>query len=265
MIVNLGKSKAILLQKNKPNTSEYLTVLTGHEIKVQEFLEVTIDYKLSFEEHVSNLCQKASAQLNALKRLGVFMSHQTRKIVVQSFIVAHFNYCPLVWYFTSAKQINIIEKIQERALSFITDDYSSSYEKLLNDSNTSTMAIKRVQSLCTEIFKSLNNLNAPYMKGLFHRNVSTYSLRSSNDLLVPRVNQTTFGLRSVRYEGAVMWNHLPKHIKTAENIATFKKLIRNWKEPQCKCAHCKYTNKNTDHSRTKYLHFLYLIFNSCAW
>ena len=60
------------------------------------------------------------------------------------------------------------------------------------------------------------------MKGLFHRNVSTYSLRSSNDLLVPRVNQTTYGLRSIRYEGAVMWNHLPQHIKTAENIATFK-------------------------------------------
>ena len=73
-----------------------------------------------------------------------------------------------------------MEKIQERALRFITDDYSSSYEKLLNDSNTSTMAIKRVHSLCTEIFNDLNNLNAPYMKDLFHRNVPTYSLRSSN-------------------------------------------------------------------------------------
>ena len=59
------------------------------------------------------------------------------------------------------------------------------------------------------------------MKGLFHSNVSIYSLRYSNDLLVPRVNQTTFGLRSIRYEDAVMWNHLPQHIKTAENIAKF--------------------------------------------
>ena len=86
------------------------------------------------------------------------------------------------------------------------------------------------------------------MKDLFHRNLSTYSLRSSNDLLVPRVNQMTFGLRSIRYEGAVIWNHLPKHIKTAENIATLKKLIRNWKGPQCKCACCKYANENTDRS-----------------
>ena len=72
MIVNPRKFKAILLQKNKRNTSEYPIVLTGHEIKTQEsvtLLGVTIGYKLSFEEHISNLCRKASAQLNALKRL----------------------------------------------------------------------------------------------------------------------------------------------------------------------------------------------------
>ena len=85
MIVNPGKFKAILLQKNERHTSEYPIVLTGHEIKTQESVtlsRITIDYKLSFEEHVSNLCQKASVQLNALKSLGAFMNHQTRKIMV---------------------------------------------------------------------------------------------------------------------------------------------------------------------------------------
>ena len=64
MIVNPEKFEAIF-QKNKRNTSEYPVVLTGHEIKTQEFvtlLGVTLDYNLSFEEHISNLCQKASAQ-----------------------------------------------------------------------------------------------------------------------------------------------------------------------------------------------------------
>ena len=42
------------------------------------------------------------------------------------------------------------------------------------------------------------------MKELFIRNESTYNLRSYNDLSVPGVNQTTFGLRSIRYEGSVI-------------------------------------------------------------
>ena len=137
-------------------------------------------------------CSLQSMLVNFVKRLIAFMGHQTRKIMAQSFILAHSSitalYCG-IFYICGTNEQN--GKIQERTLRFITDDYSSSYEKLPNDSNTSTMAIKRVHSLCTEIFKSLNNLNAPYMKDLFHRNVSTYSLKSSNDLLVPRVNQTT--------------------------------------------------------------------------
>ena len=99
------------------------------------------------------------------------------------------------------------------------------------------------------------------MEDQFHRNVSKYSLRSSNDLLVPRVNQTTFGLR--RHEGAVMWNHLPEHIKTAKNIGTFKKLRRNWKGPQCKRAHCKYANEKhrsfPDHIFTTFLYFIFIL------
>ena len=106
MIVNPEKFKAILLTKRKENTAGYPIIFRGHEIESEDLvtlLGVTIDYKLSFENHIQELCQRASAQLNALKRLGYFMEPKTRKTMVQSFIIAHFNHCPLVWYFTSAK------------------------------------------------------------------------------------------------------------------------------------------------------------------
>ena len=213
MIVNPEKFKAILLTKSKENTAGDPIILRGHEIESEDLvtlLGVTIDYKLSFENHIQELCQRASAQLNALKRLGYLMEHKTRKTMVQSFILGHFNYCPLVWYFTSAKQINKIEKIQERALRYISDDYDSNYQRLLENNKFVSVEIKRKQTLCMEIFKTFNDLNPPYMKEFFRKNSFSYNLRSSDDLLVPRVNQTTFGLKSIRYEGAVLWNHLPK-------------------------------------------------------
>ena len=130
-------------------------------------LGVTIDYKLSFENLIQELCQRASAQLNALKRLRNIMEPKTRKTMVQSFILADFNYCPLVWYFTSAKQINKIEKIQERALRYISDDYDSHYQQLRENNRFVSMEIKTKQTLCTEIFKTFNDLNPPYMKAFF--------------------------------------------------------------------------------------------------
>ena len=155
------------------------------------------------------------------------MEPETHKIMVQSFTLENFNYCPLVWYFTSAKQINKIEKIQERALRYILDDYDSDNLQLSENNNFVSMEIKREQTLCTEIFKAFNDLNPPYVKDFFQKNSFSYNLRSSDDLLVSRVNQTTFGLRSIRYEGAVLWNHLPKNIKSSDNLLTTLILITN--------------------------------------
>ena len=100
MIVNPEKFKAILLTKSKENTAGHPITLRGHQIESENLvtlLGVTIDYKLSLENHIQELYQRASALLNALKRLGYLMEPKTRKTMVQSFSLANFNYCPLVW------------------------------------------------------------------------------------------------------------------------------------------------------------------------
>ena len=72
-------------------------------------IDCKIDGRLSFEKHVSELCKTAVSQLNALKRLRPhILEEKTRKILIQSFVLSHFNYCPLVWYFTTAKQLQKI-------------------------------------------------------------------------------------------------------------------------------------------------------------
>ena len=63
-----------------------------------------------------------SDHLNALKRLCFHIKLDTRKILANSFIISNFNYCPLVWDFSTAKQLQKIEKTQERVLRFLHDD-----------------------------------------------------------------------------------------------------------------------------------------------
>ena len=65
----------------------------------EKLLGVTIDSKLSFEEHVEDLCKKASQKINALARLATYMNLEQRKLILNSFITSHFSYCPLVWMF----------------------------------------------------------------------------------------------------------------------------------------------------------------------
>ena len=210
----------------------------GHSIKSEEtvkLLGVTLDYKLNFDPHISNLCKKAAAQLNVLKRLKSFIGFAEKEVLVQSFVYANFNYCPLVWYFLSSKSLQKIERIQERALRFLYNDHKSSYYDLLIRSKKCTMQVARQRNLCIEIFKTIKNLNPPFMHNIFSSRSSKHPSRNPNNLDHFRPNQVTFGSRSLKAMGPQIWNCLPNELKSVDNINSFKRMIKRWNGPSCKC------------------------------
>ena len=242
MIANPEKFHAILLRKNQTNTSGEPININGKMIKSEEtvkLLGVTLDYRLDFDPHISILCKKAATQLNVLKRLKNFIGFKEKKILVQSFVYSNFNYCPLVWYFSSAKSLQKIEQLQERALRFLYNDHTSSYNDLLLKSDKGTMLVARQITLCIEIFKTVKHLNPPFMQNIFKLRSSNYSLRNPNNLAHVRPNQTTFGSNSLTFIAPQIWNGLPDRIKSAENLKSFKDLIKQWNGPNCKCSACK--------------------------
>ncbi len=242
MIANPEKFHSLLLRKNQTNTSGEQININGKIIKSEEtvkLLGVTLDYKLDFDPHISNLCKKAATQLNVLKRLKAFIGFNEKKILVQSFVYSNFNYCPLVWYFSSSKSLQKIEQLQERALRFLYNDHTSSYNNLLLKSDKCTMLIARQRILCIEIFKTVKQLNPPFMQNIFKLRSSNYSLRNPNNLAHVRPNQTTFGSNSLMSIGPQIWNGLPNELKSAENLKSFKNLIKKWDGPACKCSACQ--------------------------
>ena len=64
------------------------------------------------------------------------------------------------------------------------------------------------------------------MNEIFTLNRSLNSSRRPYNLMVPRINQSTFGLRSIQYEGPRIWNHLPDDIKMVQSYNSFMKMIK---------------------------------------
>ena len=89
----------------------------------------SIDYQLNFNYHIKNICRKASQQLNVLKRIGCFLSKLNKLTIFHTFILSNFNFCPLACHFCNKSNTSKLEKIQERALRFIYDDYESTYDE----------------------------------------------------------------------------------------------------------------------------------------
>ena len=69
--------------------------------------------------------------------------------------------------FSSTESLNKVESLQKRAIRFLCDYYDSSYKFILKLVGKSTMNVTRLRSLCTEIFKTLNNINLAIVNELF--------------------------------------------------------------------------------------------------
>ena len=158
MKANPEKFQAIAIGKQTKQQNLTFTI-DGNKIECEsevKLLGVTIDFQLNFNEHVSNICKKASRQLNVLKRIGTHLTKLGKLTIYYSFIMSNFNYCPLVWHFCGETNNKKIEKIQERALRFIYNEYTSSYEDLLCKSKLPSLKVRRLRTFALEVFKIVN-------------------------------------------------------------------------------------------------------------
>ena len=241
MIINPDKFQAIILDKKKSNLTNIPLTIDNQTIKSVpsvELLGIHLDDKLNL--HFSNICRSAANQLNALIRLKSYLNFNAKRVLINSYIISNFNYCPLVWIFSTAKSLNKIESLQKRALRFLYNDYSISYEGLLEKSGKVKMSVNTLRNLCVEIYKTINKLNPEFMNNIFKVKENKRLVREQYklNLETPEWNQVTFVTKILKVYGPKVWNSLPFHIKTSENLIQFKSLIKNWNDNSCSCAVC---------------------------
>ena len=240
MIVNPDKFQAIIINKHgKLNQNNHKLKFGEYEIESKNsvtLLGIEIDDKLSFHNHIHNLTRKAAGQLNYLISKKKFLNQEAKKVLIESFIMSNFNYCPLVWLFCNSKSTGKQETIQKRALRFLYDDYESNYEHLLTLANKPTIEVRKLRFLAIEIFKTINGLNPSFMNEIFTLN--TRRIESRNVLLVKSQRTKQYGTDTLRSLGPKIWNALPLETRTSDNLNIFKSLIKSWSGPSCNCINC---------------------------
>ena len=133
MIVNPDKLQAIILHPKKNQIIQYTLNIGEHTItslNSVSLLGIEIDNQLTFFKHIETLMRKAAGQLNYLYSKRKFQNIKAKKVLIESFIMSNFNYCPLEWMFCNANLKRKQENIQKRALRFLFDDYESTYKQL---------------------------------------------------------------------------------------------------------------------------------------
>ena len=176
-----------------------------------------------------------------MKRIGKNLCRLSRLTIFHSFILSNLSFCPLTWHFCGKSNTDKIEKIQERALRFVYDDYCSSYDQLLSKANLPSLYIRRIRSMALETFKIINNMAPPVLNDLVFKRDSCYHFRYTNLLEIPQVKSSKYGSSSFRHAAPVLWNSFPESFRKARNFNQFKSFIVHWNGKECKCSACNVT------------------------
>ena len=94
----------------------------------QKLLGVTIDRKLNFNEHVTNLCDKASKKIQAPARISPCIPQTQKQLLMNAYFMSQFGYCPLACMNHDRPLNNRIIGLHKRALSLVYNDFSSSFQ-----------------------------------------------------------------------------------------------------------------------------------------
>ena len=101
---------------------------------------------------------------------------------------------------------------------------------MLFEPGKSSMEVKRLRVLASEIYKTINNINPSYMKYVFCKSTNRSSERFKYNIESKSFNQVKYGRNSLRVLAPILWNSLPN---SAKSLELFKRFINSWGNYGC--------------------------------
>ena len=253
----LGKDMSILMKRFEDNSfimnadkchllvnnhDEGVSITIDEEVikgsKTVKLLGITIDNRLHFEDHVSNICNKVSRKLHALARISNLMSTDHLRHILKAFIESQFSYCPLIWMSHSRTMNNRINRLHERAPRLVYNDTNLTFQEMLELDNSFTIHHRNLQKFATEMYKVINNLSPTFMKNIFPRSNNPYNTRCQAEFESYNIRTVYYGCETITYRGPNTWALVPNSIKES----VFKRVLKkrkDWKPICCICRICK--------------------------
>ena len=184
-------------------------------------LGVIVDCRLSFEEHISSIVNKAKQRIYL-----IFKSFTTRNINVldfayKTYILPIVDYCSNVWCPSKLGDIDRLEKIQRYFTKRLQGLWNIPYCNKLQICCLPSLEQRRLYSDLVLCFKIVHKLIALDFDNFFVLDPNTRTRGHNFKLLMPRWNtQHRHNFFSVRI--VPVWNSLSFELVNSQSVNSFK-------------------------------------------
>ena len=205
---------------------ENIQIKQVHECKT---LGVTIDQHLSWKSNTENICKKVTAGISAIRRIKPFVDQDTLILIYNTIVRPYFDlYCCEVWDVFGETQSKRLQKLQNRAARIILNISNDvDYTIALRTLGWEPLQTERKKTKARMMYKLLNKMGPKSLTNLFSfkSEKTNYHLRDvSSGLYLPKP-RTNSMKNSFMYDGANIWNSIPKEIRESKSLSSFRNKI----------------------------------------
>lgn len=189
-----------------------------------------LDSHMTMELHAIKKAKAASISLMKIRHIQRNISEETCKLLVNSLVTSHLDYCNGIMAGCSDKVVKILQRVQTQSAKLVLS--RSKYEsstKALKDLHWLSIRKRIAFKILIMVFNCLNDKAPLYLSSLLTKAKSGRNLRNcENKLMVPVVRKKTFAARSFSVYGPRLWNRLPNYLRVTEDRDDFKSKLKTF-------------------------------------
>ncbi|CAL4249629.1 unnamed protein product [Meganyctiphanes norvegica] len=186
---------------------------------------VTPDWKSA--THVAKVAAKANSMVGRIRHTFTYINKDIFKAVYPSLVRSHMEFAVQAWSPQLKKDINKLEKVQQRATRLVPELRGLTYEQRLKQLGLTTLEERRRRGDLIEVYKIMHGVDRVDRKQFFKLISETHSHDTTGHNLriwTPRSSGTHrrkyFDIRVIKD-----WNDLPSSVVHSQSLSIFKRKL----------------------------------------
>ncbi len=229
--INFDKSNYMIFTSKKTNLNLQIT-MDGNILKrVHEFkyLGVILQDNLKWNSHIQHITKKIAKASYFLTKVRHYVDLASLKMLYNSLIKPHLNYCVTVWGGAPKTILKPIINLQKKIVRIITHSvFDHPSAPLFSKLNLLPLEQLYKLNVSTLMYKIHHNLVTGEYNVTSITKTHQYNTRSSTNLnYYQKFQKTNRGLQSFTSQGIKLWNKIPAADKSLP-IHLFKKKLRQY-------------------------------------
>ena len=196
-------------------------------VNEEKDLGVIISKDLKPEININECIKKANKIIGMIKRTFTFMDKNTFTVLYKVFVRPHLEYCQQAWSPFLAKDIDTLEKVQQRATKLVHSIAHLPYEERLKELKLYSLADRRHRGdliLMHRIMTKDLNIDTSQLFTLEKTKTRGHCLK----VHVKRTANSDIRRNYFTERVVIPWNNLPNSIVNCTTTKSFKEKYDKW-------------------------------------